>query len=236
MVQVIHRQEKYLYKYMPYYNDDSINLNLLFLHIPKTGGTSVEQYFSNKFNIPLNTKSLWGNIPEYRVSMQHLTHKTIIKHKTILEIDTTNLSCITIVRNPYERLISDLFYLKKIKINDSQNKVYDVIFKNYLYQKSGNNFDNHTVPQHLFIIDENNKIIPKLIILRTETLNNDMHKLGYTDFNLKKNANSSSNINYYDYLNNNSINLINNIYHNDFILFNYTKLNIARRNMPMILI
>ena len=41
---------------MPYYNDDSINLNLLFLHIPKTGGSSVEQYFSNKFNIPLNKK------------------------------------------------------------------------------------------------------------------------------------------------------------------------------------
>ena len=163
--------------------------------------------------------------------MQHLTYKTIINYKTILEIDTTNLSCITIVRNPYERLISDLFYLKKIKINDSQNKVYDVILKDYLHQT----LDNHTVPQHLFIIDENNKIIPNLIILRTETLNNDMHKLGYTDFNLKHNANSS-NINYYDYLNSNSINLINNIYHNDFILFNYTKLNIARRNMPMILI
>jgi len=221
---------------MPYYNDDSINLNFLFLHIPKTGGTSVEQYFSNKFNIPLNKKTLWGNTPGYRVSMQHFTYKAIIKHKTILEIDTdtTKLSCITIVRNPYERLISDLFYLKKIKINDSQNKVYDVILKNYLYQKSVNYFDNHTVPQHLFIIDENNKIIPKLIILRTETLNNDMHKLGYTDFNLKENANSS-NINYYDYLNNNSINLINNIYHNDFILFNYKKINIARRNVSMIL-
>jgi hypothetical protein len=218
---------------MPYYNDGSINL--LFIHIPKTGGTSVEEYFSNKFNIPLNKKSLWGNVAGYRVSMQHLTYKTIVKHKTILKIDTDtdtpNLTCVTIVRNPYERLISDLFYLKKIKINDTQNKVYDVILKNYLYQKS----DNHTVPQHLFIIDENNRIIPKLIILRTETLNNDMHKLGYTCFNLKENANKNSNINYYDYLNNNSINLINKIYHNDFILFNYKKINIAMRNMPMII-
>ena len=37
---------------MPYYSNDIINL--LFIHIPKTGGSSVEQYFSTKYNIQLN--------------------------------------------------------------------------------------------------------------------------------------------------------------------------------------
>jgi hypothetical protein len=40
---------------MPYFKNE--NINLLFIHIPKTGGTSVEQYFSKKYNVELNYKS-----------------------------------------------------------------------------------------------------------------------------------------------------------------------------------
>ena len=32
--------------------------SVLFIHIPKTGGTSLEHYFSTLFNVPLNNKSL----------------------------------------------------------------------------------------------------------------------------------------------------------------------------------
>ena len=42
---------------MPYFKDN--NINILFIHIPKTGGSSLEVYFSKKFNIPLNNKSLF---------------------------------------------------------------------------------------------------------------------------------------------------------------------------------
>lgn len=41
---------------MPYFKNDTINI--LFIHIPKTGGTSLEEYFSSKFNIKLNKYSL----------------------------------------------------------------------------------------------------------------------------------------------------------------------------------
>ena len=42
---------------MPYFRNKEINL--LFIHIPKTGGTSLEAYFSEKFNIPLDKHSLF---------------------------------------------------------------------------------------------------------------------------------------------------------------------------------
>ena len=42
---------------MPYFKND--NINTLFIHIPKTGGSSLECYFSSKFNIKLNNISLY---------------------------------------------------------------------------------------------------------------------------------------------------------------------------------
>lgn len=44
---------------MPYFHNTVKNekVNLLLIHIPKTGGTSSEQYFSKKYNVPLNKPS-----------------------------------------------------------------------------------------------------------------------------------------------------------------------------------
>ena len=43
---------------MPYfYNKD---INLLLIHIPKTGGTSLESYFVDKYSIELNQDALYG--------------------------------------------------------------------------------------------------------------------------------------------------------------------------------
>ena len=42
---------------MPYFKNNETNI--LFIHIPKTGGTSVDIYLSKKFDIPLNNKSLF---------------------------------------------------------------------------------------------------------------------------------------------------------------------------------
>ena len=43
---------------MPYFKNNTINV--LFIHIPKTGGTSIEMYFSSKFSIVLNNTSLYN--------------------------------------------------------------------------------------------------------------------------------------------------------------------------------
>ena len=210
---------------MPYFENE--NINVLFIHIPKTGGTSLEHYFSSKFNIPLNNKSLYCYICdkkllnkniEINTSLQHLTYNQLVKYSKIFNINFNNIKIISIVRNPYERVVSDFFFLKLITTNSTKEEVFNIL-NNYLVS----NYDNHNIPQYKFITDDKGEIIQNIHILKTESLTNDMKNLGYIDFNLYKNVNNKK-LNYYNYLNNESIKIINNFYHLDFILFNYDKI------------
>ena len=119
---------------MPYFKNKDINV--LFIHVPKTGGSSLETYFSSKFNIPLNNKSLFHFIKDKQLlnenikiksSLQHITYNQIVKYSKILNIDFDNIKIITIVRNPYERFVSDLFYFSLIT-TDSKKKQYLIFY------------------------------------------------------------------------------------------------------------
>ena len=211
---------------MPYFKNE--NVNILFIHIPKTGGTSVVSYFSSKFNIPLNNTSLYAYMDDQQKlnenicihsSLQHVTYNQILTYNNFFNIDFKNITIFTIVRNPNERIISDLFWYKKIKVDTTTDEVLNIIHE-YLLSES---YDNHNLPQHIFITNANKELIENIHVLKTENLIKDMHDLGYTDFNIIENYNPNK-INCYDYLNNESIRIINDFYHFDFMLFNYSKI------------
>ena len=70
---------------MPYYKDN----NLLFIHIPKTGGSSLEDYLKLKY-----TQTLYSGPsndilpdPESQKSLQHQYYNTIYKYRNILNVD-----------------------------------------------------------------------------------------------------------------------------------------------------
>lgn len=205
---------------MPYY----INKHILFIHIPKTGGTSVENYL--KQNDVQLLYSFFGNklFPTkelQRYSLQHQTYKTIYEYRDLCKIRFDNrLRIISIVRNPYNRLVSDLFFFNLIKHNTSQKEVYNILKK---YIKS-ERVDNHNTPQYKFVTDKTNKLIPNIRIFRTETLTRDMHNYGFKNFNKWDHIGKQNSIMYLQYLNRESINLINSYYDLDFKLFYYKKL------------
>ena len=211
---------------MPYFKNNDINV--LFIHIPKTGGTSLEQYFSSKYNIPLNNKSLFCNIQDEQLlnenieinsSLQHITYTQLVKYSKIFNINFNNIKIITIVRNPYERFVSDLFFLKLITTDKTKEEVFNILNK-YIVS---DNHDNHNIPQYKFITNDKGEIIQNIHILKTESLTNEIKNLGYIDFDVYVNINTNK-VNYFNYLNNESIKIINNFYHLDFILFNYDKI------------
>ena len=219
---------------MPYFNNDIINI--LFIHIPKTGGSSVTEYLMDRYNIKLNNKSLYGTVGNHKDKeitdkeleirlfinsrLQHITYQNLCKYSNFFDINHTNINYITIVRNPYHRIMSGLFYTKKINVDNTPDDVFNIL-KSYILTEQPDNFN---MPQYLFITNENRELIPNLKILRTETLQSDMVSLGYTDFDMKTNCNPHK-VDYYKLLNNDSINLINDFYDVDFKMFNYNKYN-----------
>lgn len=200
---------------MPYYRQ----LNLLFIHIPKTGGTVIENELKKLYNETLFGTSFLLDYPYNTVNYQHQFYSTIYNYKNRLNIDFNNIKIFSIVRNPYDRIISDLLWWGKIKKDYTSEQVYDVIINNYLNKV--NELDNHAVPQYKFITDENCQIIKNIKIFRTEKLNesnNELNKFLGCNINIQQNNVSKD---YSKYLNKDSIRIINNLYKKDFEIFDY---------------
>jgi len=288
---------------MPFFEKNKV----LLIHIPKTGGTSIEKYFSQKFNIKLGPKQLYfsyyantidseltkyrknwkhvlhntkknnnystnnfkrvisftsvdslddinrENIPEFKQfkkvriskelqhSLQHLTWSEMVRYNEILfenesdrrvtaesPYDRNEYEILTVVRNPYDRVISELIF-RGIINNETLHRP-KIVFnklKKFL-EKQDDIFDNHKLPQYLYLLNEVGQIIENITILHTETLTDDMRRIGYTDFNhhfqVSKCKIKSGITKYSEALNRASIDLINSYYKRDFELFNYQML------------
>lgn len=112
--------------------------------------------------------------------MQHMCFNTILKYRKIFNINFNNLKIMTIVRNPYDRIISDLFYNNLINQNTTKEQTFEII-KDYILSSD---YDNHNIPQYLFITNNKKQLLKNIIIMRTKTLIDNMCSLGFKDFNL----------------------------------------------------
>ena len=91
---------------MPYFHNKDIHV--LYIHVPKTGGTSIETYFSKKYNIPISATCLYSGTGAFlSVSLQHQTLSTLCSHtdKFNIVLDDSLIILVS-VRNPYTRLLS----------------------------------------------------------------------------------------------------------------------------------
>lgn len=212
---------------MPYFKP----INTLYIHVPKTGGMSIEEYFYNKTGIDKNENSIYGwyfdkmnrvRVPQER-SLQHFTYEEILKDKKWFDFqENTQMKIIASVRNPYDRIVSDLFWAKRITPSSTKEEVAEAIVF-YLHKDLAHPYDNHKLPQFKFFTDEFGNVLPNVKIVRTEHLREDMHKLGYTDFDVHTNKNrTGAEIDYRALLNEEAVNTIRNYYAQDFTIFNYS--------------
>lgn len=207
---------------MPYFE----NAHLLFIHIPKTGGSNIENFFMNYLKQIPTINQLLSNNLNLKInnhSLQHMTYQEIYNNNDYFNINfDSKIKILTVVRNPYNRIISDLFYLKFANKKNNKDEIEKIIEQ---YLNSNHLYDNHKLEQYKFLIDNDNNINKNIIILNSETLNEQMNELGFPEFsNFCNQSNTKITKDYYDYLNDASIKMINEYYKKDFEYFNYTML------------
>lgn len=201
---------------MPYYP----KTNILFIHVPKTGGKSLEdclkcQSPQGLYGSPNNM--LLKEPPYSKISLQHQTYRTISLNRELLRVPfDASMQVITIVRNPYNRLISDLLANSLMDPRDNQTRVLEVI-KQYL-DCPPEKYDNHSTPQHEFLTDETGALIPGLILFRTEGLTKQLHDYGFSEYQRLDGARD-----YTKYYCREAFDLVNAVYSKDFELFGYQK-------------
>ena len=94
--------------YMKFDND-----KVIFIHIPRTAGTYIESQLCKKYNCvnkwpTPNKKNLFGLYKikdDNYLTLQHLTLREMIKYQFINK-NQENQFIFTLIRNPYQRLIS----------------------------------------------------------------------------------------------------------------------------------
>jgi hypothetical protein len=222
---------------------------LKFIHVTKTGGTAIEE-LGNIHNIK------WGRLDQdINTLTSHLCYikdrafwhtPTIYYDTEILKKNKKTFDFFLIVRNPYERVISE-FYCKwggykskncenkyKLQITEtSSNKdinkwmthtLTDLskLLKSNIYLSSG-----HWVPQYLYIFNAyGKKIVKNNNIIHFENIGNELDKL-FSRYNMDISYSQAPLINVnkksfaIENLSKKNINLINEIYKNDFELFGY---------------
>tara|TARA_Y100000992_G_C21267915_1_gene494999 strand:+ start:1098 stop:1736 length:639 start_codon:yes stop_codon:yes gene_type:complete len=209
---------------MPYYREK----NILFVHIPKTAGSNIEKQLEKitkgelkikgKPTIYSSKRHKLLDYPYNLVSPQHQFYSTLYLYRNKLNINFDGLKIFSVVRNPYDRIISDLYWCKLITKSSTSKEVYKVIKNNYLNRID---LDNHNVPQYKFLTDKNDKLIQDIKIFKCESLNSKNAELNEF-LNLKININKKDvNKDYSKYLNRESIDMINTFYEKDFKLFDY---------------
>jgi hypothetical protein len=127
---------------------------VLFIHVPKTGGTSVEQLFKASGWEPayLDTKVGPGSLNYLSwCSPQHL-HGTLLQ--SLLRLDRFDL-VFTVVRDPVARFRSE--YVWRTRKRDDVSTGADAVNKWLLksmasYRKNPYLYDNHFRPQHEFLV------------------------------------------------------------------------------------
>lgn len=195
---------------------------LLFVHIPKTGGTSVIDYFGFKEN----TRNLWGRILNTSVEVSHLPLYAINEL-----YDLTDYYKFCFVRNPWDRMVSEFKFgikespegIKLFELTDSFETFLESIKENL--PRIQNNRPSHWLTNHYqtqwsFIKSEEIKMD---FIGRFENFDEDLKYLG-KKFNIEKDIpflNKTEHGDYKSYYTEKSIDLVKEIYKDDIENFHY---------------
>lgn len=88
---------------------------LLFIHIPKNAGTTIERTVFSDYNFKLkySEKYLTGYDSKLGINLQHARVKDLIENELVSEADIREFQSFAVVRNPFTRALSGYVWLQK---------------------------------------------------------------------------------------------------------------------------
>lgn len=200
---------------------------IVYIHIPKTAGTSVEKLLFPKYN--------FNETPNYEIcygwdeNFGWLNHLTMREFEVLFpNLDIHDFLVFTVVRNPWDRIVSEFFWkssTSKMEMSFS-DFVYRIYKKDYeiiqSFYKSPIALMQHIKKQTNYISKE---FEGDITIIRFE----DFHR-EFTNFCISKylkinkipNLRRSIHINYKAYYNKNTIGMIKDLYQEDIERFRYS--------------
>ena len=196
----------------------SHNKKIIFVHIPKCGGTTIERAFGL-----LNPNNGYG-INKGK-AMQHYIWK---HYKNELDGNIfNNYFKFSIVRNPYTRFISEYYWCVTPKVGHKGKQSIDnfISYCKKIVDRGQYNetiYHDHFMPQYLYIYDDKNNLkVNKLFKFENYPV---IHKFMLDKYNIKtahhgKGSYGKEKI----ILTKSQKERIYNIYKQDFIIFNYKK-------------
>jgi hypothetical protein len=184
----------------------------VFIHIPKTGGRSIEKYLLDK---NIHSDDLVDKFSDNTIINPHLTINDYIN---IYGDEILSYFWFCIVRNPFDRIVSEYFYSFTKKLTSSS---FEDFVKNFEFESK--TYKNHELKQTDFI--KNNKKQFDFIG-RFENLEESFHKIAdrMLDFdkrNFPHENKSKGKSHYREYFSPPTYNLINEYYGEDILNFKY---------------
>ena len=196
---------------------------VIFIHIPKNAGTSIRRCF--------------GNSSAY--------HETIYDFKDTFPDEYSSYRKFAVVRNPYDRMVSWYFHLKKeaedwvrqlptfpFELSDSLDKEkfdeeFTDSFIKWVIDPFKYPFTKKALPKHAnwdlrLTMMQHEWVDDTVTILKYENLNEELNKYFGKEINLSK-QNKSIHMNYLNYYNKYSLDVVYDRYKEDFKKYNYKK-------------
>jgi hypothetical protein len=204
---------------------------IIFIHIPKCAGTTIERVLFPKkqFNWrEPDYENLHGWCPKNKLFLHQATAEQLLSKKLISENIWNEYLKIGIVRNPYSRAVSGYFWLmNNTQIRDSfRNYILrGGKFKSLLNDNSSNKFrGDHLWLQKDFLYFENKLVLDKLYFFENlDEIFNDLKK----NVHLKNSIThymkgDKSSIHYSNLFDDKTLQMFNEIYDSDLKTFNYS--------------
>jgi hypothetical protein len=133
---------------------------ILFIHIPKNGGTSIEAYMKNMGD----KMDLWmySNRKNFYLlhTEQHYTFKEIVSNKKY----SSEYRIFSIIRHPIDRVLSEYNYI--VKMGKTRYKDFNIFLDSFLNKNNFRYFDNHNLSNFDYLSNEDGEISDKIKIFK----------------------------------------------------------------------